>query len=413
MSKPVIEVENLGKLYRLGHLGAGSLRDEVEALFGLRKHGPGGPPKRSEFWALRNVSFSVEQGEVLGVIGRNGAGKSTLLKLLSRITEPTEGRAILRGRVASLLEVGTGFHPELSGRENIYLNGAVMGMTRQEVSRKFDEIVEFAGVESFLDTPVKRYSSGMYVRLAFAVAAHLEPEILIVDEVLAVGDVEFQRKCLGKMSTVASSGRTVLFVSHNMATISSLCDRTIFLQKGRSRMVGPTKEVVGEYFRDAASARPSGGSLADFPRSGGSMKCIQRVWAENAEGAVSDLLEMGVDCFLVMEVDVPADVHNPGFGFIIETESGQRVFSLSSYDLRRDRLDLSGVVTVRLRIKELPLLPGRHHISTWVIENNHQYVDFVEQCSVFDVEVSDIYGTGILPSTSGAVCFVEGAIEIV
>jgi lipopolysaccharide transport system ATP-binding protein len=207
-------------------------------------------PKSDDLWALRDVSFEVKRGEVVGIIGRNGAGKSTLLKILSRITEPTSGRAEIHGRVGSLLEVGTGFHPELTGRENIYLNGAILGMRRNEIDRQFDEIVAFAEIERFLDTPVKRYSSGMYVRLAFAVAAHLESEILLVDEVLAVGDAAFQKKCLGKMTEVANEGRTILFVSHNMGAVSSLCGRTVFLGRGNVRMIGPTSAVVTAYMSD-------------------------------------------------------------------------------------------------------------------------------------------------------------------
>jgi lipopolysaccharide transport system ATP-binding protein len=253
MNDTVISVENLAKSYRVGHLSARgahnytALRDVVtrgvhnfarQATDMLRGRQIVQGDEVEEFWALRDVSFDVKQGEVLGVIGRNGAGKSTLLKILSRITEPTKGRVQLRGRVASLLEVGTGFHPELTGRENIFLNGAILGMTQREIRKKFDEIVAFAEVEIFLDTPVKRYSSGMYVRLAFAVAAHLEPEILVVDEVLAVGDAEFQKKCLGKMDQVSRrDGRTVLFVSHNMGVLASLCPTAIWLDSGRSGCV--------------------------------------------------------------------------------------------------------------------------------------------------------------------------------
>jgi lipopolysaccharide transport system ATP-binding protein len=207
----------------------------------------GGIKAKNEFWALKGVDFEIKQGEVFGLVGRNGAGKSTLLKILSRITAPTEGRVLLRGRAASLLEVGTGFHPELSGRENIYLNGSILGMTRGEIDKKFDEIVDFAGIEKFLDTPVKRYSSGMYVRLAFAVAAHLEPEILLVDEVLAVGDQEFQKKCIGRMKSLAGGSATIVFVSHNMGAIQALCDRCLLLDQGRSIEVGPTMEIVSKY----------------------------------------------------------------------------------------------------------------------------------------------------------------------
>jgi lipopolysaccharide transport system ATP-binding protein len=254
----VISVENVSKYYRLGLIGGGTLRADFERWWARRRGKPNpllkiGQEDQSNrqgehIWALRDVSFEVQQGEVLGIIGRNGAGKSTLLKILSRVTAPTSGQVKVKGRVASLLEVGTGFHPELTGRENIYLNGAILGMKKVEIERKFDEIVAFAEIEKFMDTPVKRYSSGMYVRLAFAVAAHLEPEILLVDEVLAVGDAAFQKKCLGKMGDVAREGRTVLFVSHNMEAIRNLCPTTILLQDGRIKASGRTPEIVDSYF---------------------------------------------------------------------------------------------------------------------------------------------------------------------
>ena len=251
MATAVIEVEDLGKRYTLGETVG--RRSVGEALVGgLRRLGR--RPARDELWSLRDVSFEVAEGEAIGVVGRNGAGKSTLLKILSRITEPTTGVARVYGRVGSLLEVGTGFHPELTGRENTYLNGAILGMPRREIDRRFDEIVEFAGVARFLDTPIKRYSSGMYLRLAFAVAAHLDPDILVVDEVLAVGDAEFQRRCLGKMATVEQEGRTVVFVSHDMGAISRLCQRAIWLDHGAVEQVGPTNEVVQAYLASAAAA---------------------------------------------------------------------------------------------------------------------------------------------------------------
>jgi lipopolysaccharide transport system ATP-binding protein len=255
MSGPIIKVLGLGKRYRLGRVqGYRTLRESLTGWLSrpLRRRATGPAPE--EFWALRDVSFEVQPGEVLGIIGRNGAGKSTLLKVLSRITSPTEGFAELSGRVASLLEVGTGFHPELTGRENIFLNGAILGMSSAEIRRKFDEIVAFSEVEKFLDTPVKHYSSGMYTRLAFAVAAHLEPEILIVDEVLAVGDAQFQKKCMGKMGDVAREGRTVLFVSHNMPALANLCSRAILLTRGRVAADGPAQQIVNQYISSGQDA---------------------------------------------------------------------------------------------------------------------------------------------------------------
>lgn len=253
----VISVEYLSKAYRLGQIGTGTFTHDLNVWWAKLRGKPNplarigdadhGNRDGEEVWALKDVSFQVEQGEVLGIIGRNGAGKSTLLKILSRVTAPTSGSIKIKGRVASLLEVGTGFHPELTGRENIYLNGAILGMTKAEVTRKFDEIVDFAEVEKFIDTPVKRYSSGMYVRLAFAVAAHLDPEILVVDEVLAVGDAEFQKKCLGKMGDVAKGGRTVLFVSHNMAAVTMLCTTSLLINKGSIYALGKTSSIVQTY----------------------------------------------------------------------------------------------------------------------------------------------------------------------
>ncbi|MBE3119986.1 MAG: ABC transporter ATP-binding protein, partial [Candidatus Atribacteria bacterium] len=264
MSNPVISVENLSKSYQLGSINTGTFYGDLKRWWARQRGKPDPYQKIGEtdhgnrqgetLLALKDVSFTVEQGEALGIIGRNGAGKSTLLKILSRVTAPTSGEVKVKGRIASLLEVGTGFHPELTGRENIYLNGAIMGMSRAEVTRKFDEIMDFSGVEQFIDTPVKRYSSGMYVRLAFAVAAHLEPEILVVDEVLAVGDVEFQKKCLGKMSDVAHEGRTVLFVSHNMLAIKNLCNTGIYLEGGMINHHGDIDYVVQHYLQVSSSS---------------------------------------------------------------------------------------------------------------------------------------------------------------
>ena len=255
----VISVENVSKSYRLGSIGGATLKEDFARWWAKLRKKPD-PLARvgeevsvrhngGEFWALRDVNFQVREGEVLGGIGRNGAGKSTLLKILSQVTSPSSGEIKIKGRIASLLEVGTGFHPELTGRENVFLNGAILGMTKVEIRKKFDEIVAFSGIEEFIDTPVKRYSSGMYVRLAFAVAAHLEPEILIVDEVLAVGDAEFQKKCMGKMHDVSQTGRTILFVSHNMAAVSKLCNQSILMDAGQVRLSGPTNEVLPHYLK--------------------------------------------------------------------------------------------------------------------------------------------------------------------
>jgi lipopolysaccharide transport system ATP-binding protein len=259
MSNIVISVENVSKSYRLGQIGGGTLKEDF-ARWCAKLQGKPDPNLKigqehharligKEFWALQDVSFEVKEGEVLGIIGRNGAGKSTLLKILSQVTTPTSGEIKVRGRIASLLEVGTGFHPELTGRENVFLNGAILGMTKVEIRKRFDEIVAFSGIEEFIDTPVKRYSSGMYVRLAFAVAAHLEPEILIVDEVLAVGDAEFQKKCMGKMQDVSKGGRTILFVSHSMAAISKLCQKCALLDGGRLKLLGPTNDIIPHYLK--------------------------------------------------------------------------------------------------------------------------------------------------------------------
>ncbi|MGA0558483.1 ABC transporter ATP-binding protein [Larkinella sp. VNQ87] len=258
----VITAEGISKRYIIDHKrgkGSGSIKDavteQISKFFGGKQDPEREHIEHEDFWALRDVSFSIEQGDRIGIVGHNGAGKSTLLKILSRITEPTHGSIHIRGRVASLLEVGTGFHPELTGRENIFLNGAILGMTREEIRRQFDEIVAFGGIEKFLDTPVKRYSSGMYVRLGFAIAAHLDPEIMIIDEVLAVGDAEFQKKCLGKMRDVASNGRTILFVSHNMTAVQALCNRTLYFERGQLIEQGETNQVIASYLSKVSKTR--------------------------------------------------------------------------------------------------------------------------------------------------------------
>lgn len=322
--KPIIKVENLGKRYRIGAQQAayGTLRDTIAdmARAPLRLLQRSGQAAQPLIWAVRDVNFEIAAGEIVGMIGRNGAGKSTLLKLLSRITEPTTGRIELYGRIASLLEVGTGFHPELTGRENIYLNGAILGMARREITRKFDEIVAFAEVEKFIDTPVKHFSSGMYLRLAFAVAAHLEPEILLVDEVLAVGDGRFQRKCLDKMQDVGQQGRTVLFVSHNMPAITRLCPRTILLDAGRIIDDGPSSQVVGTYLSSGLGTN-SARVWADLDTAPGNdivRLCAVRVC--NEDQVVSDALDIRRPLGIEMEYEVLQSGHvlTPNYHFYNE-----------------------------------------------------------------------------------------------
>jgi lipopolysaccharide transport system ATP-binding protein len=413
MSDIIIAAENLSKSYLVGHQSAQresytALRDVVarEARNFARKAVDAVCGRQivqgdvvEEFWALRDVSFEVKQGEVLGIIGRNGAGKSTLLKILSRITEPVCGRAILRGRVASLLEVGTGFHPELTGRENIFLNGAILGMMRAEIKSKFDEIVAFAEVERFIDTPVKRYSSGMYVRLAFAVAAHLEPEILIVDEVLAVGDAEFQKKCLGKMKDVSTKqGRTILFVSHNTAAIESMCDSTLLLVEGRLVTQGNTPAVVQEYLRDMSrvSTTPLG-ERAD--RSGSGELRFVSVTLEGHSGSTVSAFRCGSEAVLHFRVEnqTKDDLRGVRISLGIDNEMSQRVALLDTQLVGPDIAGLPrGRSSVRVFIPKMALIPGRYRLTIYSTIRGI-ITDWIKNATVFDVEAGDYYGTGQLP----------------
>ena len=327
-----IDVEHIAKRYVIGgvkELGYKTIRDSISGMFRRRAKTPS---VREEIWALRDVSFSAAEGEVIGIIGRNGAGKSTLLKVLSRITEPTEGHARMRGVVGSLLEVGTGFHPELTGRENIYLNGAILGMPRAQIIRKLDEIVAFAEVEQFLDTPVKRYSSGMYVRLAFAVAAHLDTDVLIVDEVLAVGDASFQRKCLNKMEDVGKQGRTVLFVSHNLSSVTRLCPRAILIDAGRVVRDGPAHEVVRSYLHSdlGTTAAREWRNASEAP--GNEWVRLQAVRVRNEDGAVSDHVDIRKPTEIELEWEVlkPGRVLVPNLHFL--NQEGVIIFISSDLD---------------------------------------------------------------------------------
>ncbi len=333
MSDIAIHTENLGKQYTIGQRPAAytTLRESLSTAFSSpAKRLGAGNGVDNKFWALRDVSFDVMKGQVLGVIGRNGAGKSTLLKLLSRVTEPTEGKAVINGRVGSLLEVGTGFHPELTGRENISLNGAILGMKHAEVERKFDEIVSFAEVEQFIDTPVKRYSSGMYLRLAFAVAAHLEPEILVVDEVLAVGDAEFQRKCLGKMSDVAQQGRTVLFVSHNMSAILRLTDETIVIEKGHLAMRAPTPQAVDYYLSAGFSQEGQRMWQPDeIPADAAPFKPVA-IRVRNPKGEIVDTLRSTEPVDVEVEYELDAPITGLRVGIYLLSMRGEYI--MTSFD---------------------------------------------------------------------------------
>jgi lipopolysaccharide transport system ATP-binding protein len=397
-----IRVNDLGKCYRLAGGPRASYRTLRESLVEaararLRRWRAGARSDREAFWALRDVGFEVGQGEVLGIIGRNGAGKSTLLKILSRITKPTTGRVELRGRVGSLLEVGTGFHPELTGRENVFLNGAILGMSRREIARKFDAITAFAGVDQFLDTPVKRYSSGMYVRLAFAVAAHLEPEILLVDEVLAVGDQEFQKKCLGKMSEISRTGRTVLFVSHNMAAVVNLCRRALLIDKGRIAADGEPREVAARYLTDGAEACRAEYDLAHCPgRRKSALPLFRRVRLLNAAGQPSARFFAGDTLGVELDLELARPLAAPQVGIGFDNGWGQRVCSVATYLSRSNLPALRGRCRVRCHVPELPLLPGTYTLSLSVGHLQDSLLDQIENTVALEVLPADFFGNGRL-----------------
>jgi lipopolysaccharide transport system ATP-binding protein len=418
MSDAIITVENLSKKYLVGHNSGSRSRSNYIALRDVvgreirnfaRKTADVVRGRQvvlgdevEEFWALKDVSFEVKQGEVLGIIGGNGAGKSTLLKVLSRITEPTRGRVVLRGRVASLLEVGTGFHPELTGRENIFLNGAILGMTRGEIKRKFDEIVAFAEVEKFLDTPLKRYSSGMYVRLAFAVAAHLELEIMVVDEVLAVGDTAFQRKCLGKMSELVGHNRTVVFVSHNLGAVRSLCTRSIMLSGGRLASIGETAAVIGEYLE--AEVAQTSIPLADrMDRTGNGTARFHSISIENANG--EGAITTGCRIRVVLEYSSRTPLMNATFLVAIYDMGGTGIYLLDSdaADGLPQRLPARG----RIACTTAPMMatPGRCFVNLALLKGGVTE-DWIQYVMTFEIHQGETRSSRI-PGRDWMMCMIN------
>ncbi len=401
MSDTVISVENVSKSYRLGVIGTGTFfgdlnrwwakklgRPDPYAKIGEKDHGN---RQGETILALHDINFDIQQGEALGIIGRNGAGKSTLLKIFSRVTAPTSGAVKVKGRIASLLEVGTGFHPELTGRENIYLNGAILGMSRTEVNRKLEEIIDFSGVENFIDTPVKRYSSGMYVRLAFSVAAHLEPDILVVDEVLAVGDLEFQNKCLGRMGEVAQGGRTVIFVSHNMGAISRFCSRVVLLQKGGVVMDGATQKVIDAYHESLQNKS----KLLDGDRVVNSPMGFTRWSVGEDSGGMLFQTQSQKPLTISFRLSVSEPIKQAHFGLAIYSTDGQLIWAIKSADVYNEYMDFDrGVYEIKFRIPSLPLREGHYMLK---VSANSRFKQF----DVWDVEpVLDVVSKtdSILPS---------------
>lgn len=412
----VIKVENLGKRYLIGHRAKEQFPTFRDAMvrgglnIGRRimhplKASAGNPlvtgGEVEDFWALKDVSFEIKQGERIGIIGRNGAGKSTLLKILSRITEPTTGRVSMKGRVASLLEVGTGFHPELTGRENVYLNGAILGMSKEDIRRRFDEIVDFAGVEKFLDTPVKRYSSGMRVRLGFSVAAHLEPEILIIDEVLAVGDAHFQKKCLSKIQEVGNAARTVLFVSHNIGIVKDLCERGILLKEGKLFTDGSVLEAIGSY----KSLLPQGVSLLRrVDRHGSGEMLLADCKILDEQGHTIDEVFCGKDLVVKIQLVEKGLLFKNGFTCSISINSicGQRVSLMRTSTVIQSDVNGKGFLTCKVLKPNLNI--GRYYLNV-SLHSDGQLLDWVESCAVFDVVNSDSELSCYLPGPDRMVFF--------
>lgn len=406
----IIEVKNIGKKYNITHQRGSyiALRDVfmnvLKAPFSFLKtkvRKAVGLETKEEFWALKNVSFSVKKGEVVGIIGANGAGKSTLLKILSQITPPTEGEIVLRGRVGSLLEVGTGFHPELTGRENVFLNGAILGMKKTEIEKKFDQIVEFAGIEKFLDTPVKFYSSGMYVRLAFSVAAHMEPDILIIDEVLAVGDAEFQKKCLGKMEEVTQKeGRTILFVSHNMEAIRHLCKKTVVLNKGQIKFIGETEEALQHYNKDISEQMRNNELLGRKRNKRSLMNVLfKKITFYDESKKETSMAFSGKALTIGMSYASKnkEPLENCRVSLTFKTISGEPLFACSTDLIITGAIKLDSEGEIKCHIDNVPLNKGKYILTTF-FEVNGQIEDWIDDAAILEVGHGDFFGTNTTKS---------------
>ena len=419
MSEIAIRVEGLSKQFRIGSAERyrtlrDSLTEAMSAPFRLLRNGRSPKALVETIWALKDVSFDVKRGEVIGIIGRNGAGKSTLLKILSRITEPTHGHAEIHGRVGSLLEVGTGFHPELTGRENIFLNGAILGMKRAEILRKFDEIVAFAEVEKFIDTPVKHYSSGMYMRLAFAVAAHMEPENLIVDEVLAVGDLKFQKKCLGKMGEVAKGGRTVILVSHSMASIASLCATAVHLSGGRLAYYGGVDEAINHYLAsDSGQSNQADLESGCEAREGtGELRFVSATVLDDSLQPCSQFLH-GQDLLIEFRLRGRMNYAKYLGVVLIRTLTGVTVLHIPTPpEFHWPSMEVSETIAVRCKIPECRLYPGTYVVSFWLGRNEHLSVDYAPDALTFSVEQGPLVRYGFDMSWRHGLYFCESGWEM-
>jgi lipopolysaccharide transport system ATP-binding protein len=414
MTHTVIQGEGLGKRYRRGLAVDPGLRHALERILKsplsvVRRK------KHETFWALKDVSLEVNEGEVLGLIGRNGAGKTTLLKILSRITKPTTGWAEIHGRVGSLLEVGTGFHPELTGRENAFLSGAILGMSKREIERKFDEIVAFAELEKFIDTPVKHYSSGMYVRLAFAVAAHLEPEILLVDEVLAVGDIRFQKKCMGKMGDVARAGRTVILVSHNMAAINALSSRVIMLDGGVIVFDGTASEATGRYYAESLESAESGASLLEYKREGNGKALFSTICAQpfNSKGELVEVAYPGCDLSIETEIVCQSDIADCNVAIIVYDMNGFRVIDANTAQ-KGEFVSLRAGQRARARflLRDVLLKPGKYFIGIYLGRHSMEIIDHIEQATTVNIMEGEETSQHVVVYPGVYLCRFENEIRV-